>query len=90
MENNDFIRGLPNNIKSEIENSELVVDANELAISEFPGDTPKDKRGRELAKKAFIDELTSLELKEYDKLLAEKKRESEEKRKPKDSGEEDK
>ena len=90
MENNEFIRGLPNNIKSEIENSELVIDANELAISEFPDDTPKDKRGRELTKKGFLEGLTSPELKEYDKLLAAKKKENEKKKKSKDSGEENK
>ena len=72
MKENDFIRGLPKNIKTEMEGAELEVDSDQVAKENFPGDSPNEKRGRELTKKAFLQGLTQSESIEFDGLLVKK------------------
>ena len=85
MTEENYIRGLPNNIKNELDDAELIVDANHSAIEEFPGDTPDDIRGRILAYKAFFEVLTDSEIKEYDELLEKQKNKNINIKKPKNS-----
>ena len=68
MEDNKFIRGLPNNIVAELDNAELTVDAIQMAKEEFPD----NERGRILVKKEFLEGLTKSERIELSKLLEEK------------------
>ena len=81
MEKNNFIRGLPNHLKEELNEAEYMGDVDGFAQQTFPD----SEEGRRLAKKLATEGLYEDEWNKYQKLLKEQNTKNAQKNNKKDS-----